>query len=115
MIFWRDRSTRACSIRERKPDVPVVPKRTADFIFIRYIGHPEIEFNSPYLQEWGISHPQLQDGADVYMFCHSPNNLRPLTCVERSTHRWKGKSLLRPCPGTNWRTMIMNRDSCFRH
>ena len=48
--------------RERKPDVPVVPKRTADFIFIRYIGHPEIEVNSPYLEEWGeyvIS--QLQD------------------------------------------------------
>jgi uncharacterized protein YecE (DUF72 family) len=61
--------------RERKPDVPVVPKRTADFIFIRYIGHPEVEVNDPYLKEWGdyvIS--QLQDGADVYMFCHSPNN-----------------------------------------
>jgi len=62
--------------RERKPDVPVVPKRTADFLFIRYIGHPEIEVNTPYLQEWGdyfIS--QLHDEADVYMFCHSPNNL----------------------------------------
>jgi uncharacterized protein YecE (DUF72 family) len=61
--------------RERKPDVPVVPKRTSDFIFVRYIGHPEIEVNEPYLKEWGdyvIS--QLQDDADVYMFCHSPNN-----------------------------------------
>lgn len=61
--------------RERKPDVPVVPKRTSDFIFVRYIGHPEIEVNEPYLKEWGdyvIS--QLHDGADVYMFCHSPNN-----------------------------------------
>ncbi|HET9912061.1 MAG TPA: DUF72 domain-containing protein [Anaerolineales bacterium] len=62
--------------RERKPDVPVVPKRTSDFVFIRYIGHPEIEVNDPYLKGWGeyfIS--QLQEGADVYMFCHSPNNL----------------------------------------
>jgi uncharacterized protein YecE (DUF72 family) len=61
--------------RERKPDVPVVPKRTADFIFVRYIGHPKIEVNHPYLNDWGdyfIS--QLRDGADVYMFCHSPNN-----------------------------------------
>jgi uncharacterized protein YecE (DUF72 family) len=61
--------------RERKPDIPVVPSRTADFIFVRYIGHPEIEINEPYLTEWGdyfIS--QLRDGADVYMFCHSPNN-----------------------------------------
>jgi len=62
--------------RERKPDVPVVPKRTADFIFVRYIGHPEIESNNPYLKEWGNYFiRQLQEGADVYMFCHSPNNL----------------------------------------
>jgi uncharacterized protein YecE (DUF72 family) len=61
--------------RERKPDIPVVPQRTADFVFVRYIGHPEVEVNEPYLAEWGdyfIS--QLRDGADVYMFCHSPNN-----------------------------------------
>ena len=62
--------------RERKPDVPVVPKRTSDFIFVRYIGHPEIEVNNPYLNEWGNYFiPQLLEGADVYMFCHSPNNL----------------------------------------
>jgi uncharacterized protein YecE (DUF72 family) len=62
--------------RARKPDVPVIPKRTSDFIFVRYIGHPEIEVNDPYLKEWGNYFiPQLQEGADVYMFCHSPNNL----------------------------------------
>jgi len=61
--------------RERKPDVPVVPKRTSDFIFVRYIGHPEIEANNLYLEEWANYFiPQLQQGADVYMFCHSPNN-----------------------------------------
>jgi uncharacterized protein YecE (DUF72 family) len=61
--------------RERKPDVPVIPKRTADFIFVRYIGHPEIEVNQPYLDEWSdyfIS--QLQVEADIFMFCHSPSN-----------------------------------------
>ena len=62
--------------RERKPDIPVVPKRTADFIFVRYIGHPDIEVNTLYLKEWGNYFiPRLQEGADVYMFCHSPNNL----------------------------------------
>jgi uncharacterized protein YecE (DUF72 family) len=61
--------------RERKPDVPVLPQRTADFIFIRYIGHPEIQVNQPYLREWSdYLITQLRDGADVYMFCHSPNN-----------------------------------------
>ena len=68
--------------RERKPDVPVVPQRTADFIFIRYIGHPEIESNSLYLKEWGdYVIQQLREGADVYMFCHSPNNFAaPFLC-----------------------------------
>jgi len=70
--------------RERKPDVPVVPKRTSDFHFIRYIGHPQIEFNRPYLLEWAdhiIS--QLREDADIYMFCHSPNNLAaPWLCRE---------------------------------
>ncbi len=68
--------------RERKPDVPVVQQRTSDFIFVRYIGHPEIEVNTPYLNEWSeyfIS--QLRDGADGYMFCHSPNNFAaPYLC-----------------------------------
>ena len=30
---------------ERKPDVPVNPTRTTDFVFIRYIGHPDLQFN----------------------------------------------------------------------
>jgi len=62
--------------RERKPDIPVVPKRTADFLFVRYIGHPEVESNNAYLKEWGNYFiPPLKEGADVFMFCHSPNNL----------------------------------------
>jgi uncharacterized protein YecE (DUF72 family) len=70
--------------RERKPDVPVVPKRTADFLFVRYIGHPELKFNMEFLDEWGsyfIS--QMNDGADVFAFCHSPDNLiAPYLCRE---------------------------------
>jgi len=68
--------------RERKPDLPVMPQRTADFIFIRYIGHPEIERNASYLESWGeyvIRH--LREGADVFMFCHSPDNFAaPYLC-----------------------------------
>ena len=61
--------------RERKPDIPVVAERTADFVFIRYIGHPELDVNDPYLKEWGeYAIKQLRQDADVYMFCHSPNN-----------------------------------------
>jgi uncharacterized protein YecE (DUF72 family) len=62
--------------RERKPDVPVVPRRTTDFVFIRYIGHPDLNFNAPLLKEWAeYLSTQLREGADAYVFCHSPENL----------------------------------------
>ncbi len=70
--------------RKRKPDVPVVPKRTSDFVFVRYIGHPHLETNFPWLDEWtDYFSSQLKEGADVYVFCHSPNNLAaPYLCRE---------------------------------
>ena len=70
--------------RERKPDVPVVPKRTSDFVFVRYIGHPEMEINRPLLEEWGkYFSSQMKTGADVFMFCHTPDNLiAPYLCRE---------------------------------
>jgi uncharacterized protein YecE (DUF72 family) len=73
--------------RERKPDVPVIPERTADFIFIRYIGHPQETYNMAFLAEWAdylVS--QLQEGADAYVFCHSPDNMvAPYLC--RNLHQ----------------------------
>jgi len=70
--------------RERKPDVPVVPKRTSDFVFVRYIGHPDMEINRPFIEEWGSYFAkQIISGADVYMFCHSPDNMiAPYLCRE---------------------------------
>jgi len=79
--------------RERKPDVPVVPKRTSDFIFVRYIGHPHMEVNASLLDEWGdYFSSELQAGADVFMFCHSPDNLvAPFLC--RELHRRVAKEV----------------------
>jgi uncharacterized protein YecE (DUF72 family) len=70
--------------RERKPDVPVAPKRTSDFVFVRYIGHPDMEINRPFIEEWGsYFSEQVKSGADVYMFCHSPDNMiAPYLCRE---------------------------------
>jgi uncharacterized protein YecE (DUF72 family) len=70
--------------RERKPDVPVVPKRTSDFIFVRYIGHPDMEINRPFVDEWGgYFSSQIKTGVDVYIFCHSPDNMiAPHLCRE---------------------------------
>jgi uncharacterized protein YecE (DUF72 family) len=70
--------------RERKPDVPVILERTADFVFIRYIGHPQLAYNLALLDEWAdylVS--QLREGASAYVFCHSPDNMiAPNLCRE---------------------------------
>jgi len=70
--------------RENKPDVPVVPKRISDFIFLRFIGHPELAQNIEYINEWvDYLVPQMQQNADVFIFCHSPDNLiAPEICRE---------------------------------
>jgi len=73
--------------RARKPDVPILPERTADFVFIRYIGHPQTEINIPFVDEWSdYLVAQLRTGADAYVFCHSPVNLAaPWLCREFHT------------------------------
>lgn len=79
--------------RENKPDVPVVPKRTSDFVFVRYIGHPDLEINRPLLEEWGnYFAAQLKSSTDVYVFCHAPDNMvAPTLC--RVLHQNVGKTV----------------------
>lgn len=59
--------------RTRKPDVPLQPIVTSDFGLIRFISHPQSQFNQIFLQEWAqqISH-WLQDGKTIYFFVHCP-------------------------------------------
>jgi uncharacterized protein YecE (DUF72 family) len=73
--------------RERKPDIPAIPKRTADFVFVRYIGHPHMEINRPLLGEWAdYLALHINAGADGFAFCHSPENMvAPQLC--RELHR----------------------------
>jgi uncharacterized protein YecE (DUF72 family) len=70
--------------RRQKPDVPVMPERTTDFIFVRYIGHPQMTINGPLIGEWAdYIAAQLWDGSDAYVFCHSPESLAaPFLCRE---------------------------------
>lgn len=70
--------------RRRKPNVPVLPERTTDFLFVRYIGHPKIDMNDALLDEWaGYLASQIEQGAEPYVICHSPENLTaPWLCRE---------------------------------
>ncbi len=59
--------------RERKPDLPVQVAITTDFTFLRYIGHPRIEINDPFLDTWAEYLAQwLRQEITPYVFCHSP-------------------------------------------
>lgn len=100
--------------RERKPDLPVVPKRTTDFVFVRYIGHPEVEINRPLLEEWSrYFSSQLITGADVFVFCHSPGNLAaPYLC--RALHQAISKDLrISPLPWDDIQPNATEQPSLF--
>ena len=59
--------------RERKPHLPVHVSITANFAFVRYIGHPTMENNQPFLEEWAKLVGQwLTESMAVYVFCHCP-------------------------------------------
>ena len=100
--------------RERKPDVPVVPKRTSDFVFVRYIGHPDMEINRPFIEEWGsYFSEQVKSGANVYMFCHSPDNMiAPYLCRELYTSVAKDVSIT-PLPWDEIKPDIPKQPSLF--
>lgn len=70
--------------REKKPDVPVFQERTADFIFLRFIGHPELEHNFSMMDEWvDYLVREMKQDANVFVFCHTPDNLAaPEICHE---------------------------------
>ncbi len=68
-----DEATRVA--QQRKPNVPVRFTRTAPFAFVRYISHPQVERNGPWLDEWaGRAAEWLAAGDDVFFFCHNKND-----------------------------------------
>ncbi len=73
--------------RERKPDVPLLPERAASFVFVRYIGHPRMDVNVQYLDEWADRLAGwLKEGAQACVFCHCPDETQsPQIC--RELHR----------------------------
>lgn len=90
---------RLLQARQRKPDVPVLPEQTTPFVFLRYIGHPQMEANQPFIKEWGeYLAGRLKAGASAYVFCHCPDErLDPWLC--RAFHQEiSGRVALPPLP-----------------
>ena len=70
--------------QERKPDVPLLPERTASFAFVRYIGNPDVLANAPLLDEWADRMAGwLKEDATIFAFCHCPDETySPQICRE---------------------------------
>jgi uncharacterized protein YecE (DUF72 family) len=100
--------------RDRKPDVPVFLERTADFIFLRFIGHPELEQNFPMIDEW-VEYlvKEMEQGATAFVFCHSPENLTaPEIC--REFHRRIATRLdISPLPWNEIKSGVPEQPSLF--
>lgn len=85
--------------RLRKPNLPVMPERTADFVFVRYIGHPQLPLNVALLDEWSAYlTKELRHGADAYVICHSPDNLTAPWLCRTLYARVAEQSVLPPLP-----------------
>ncbi len=57
----------------RKPKVPVQFSVTAPFSLIRFIAHPDLPVNQPFMEEWVTQIQQwLETGTQIYFFVHCP-------------------------------------------
>jgi len=81
--------------RERKPNLPLQIVTTTDFAFVRYIGHPKMQVNAPFLDSWVQQCEQwLTQGLTLYVFCHCPfEEHSPYICLELYQRLTKAISL----------------------
>lgn len=57
----------------KKPQLPLNPIITADFTLVRFISHPQQQYNELFLSEW-VSHIDnwLNQAKKIYFFVHCP-------------------------------------------
>jgi uncharacterized protein YecE (DUF72 family) len=78
-IYTGDDDPQLASER-KKPQLPVQFSVTAPFSLIRFISHPNLAVNLPFMEEWAVQIKQwLEQGTRVYLFVHCPTE-------ERSPH-----------------------------
>ena len=57
----------------RKPKVPLQIEATADFVIVRYIGHPNLARNQDYLSRWVKQVKRwIAEEKQIYFFIHCP-------------------------------------------
>jgi uncharacterized protein YecE (DUF72 family) len=83
----------------RKPRVPLQPVTTARFTLVRYIGHPDPQFNHTYLKAWAEQVQQwLQQNQQIYFFVHCPVEQRSPSTARQFHHLLTQQLLTLPQP-----------------
>lgn len=62
--------------QSKKPKVPARPAALTQFPQVRFIGHPVLEANDPFLAQWVAKVAGwIEEGRTPYVFLHTPDNL----------------------------------------
>ncbi|MCQ3001834.1 DUF72 domain-containing protein [Pseudomonas syringae] len=62
--------------QSKKPKVPARPAALTQFPQVRFIGHPVLEANDPFLVQWVTKVAAwIEEGRTPYVFLHTPDNL----------------------------------------
>ncbi|MEM9816937.1 MAG: DUF72 domain-containing protein, partial [Cyanobacteria bacterium P01_D01_bin.6] len=71
--------------------LPLQPLITTDFTLVRYISHPDLNFNESYILGW-VPHlvEWLSQGKTVYLFIHCPDEARSPTIARYFYDTLKG-------------------------
>ncbi|MEM8542650.1 MAG: DUF72 domain-containing protein [Cyanobacteria bacterium P01_H01_bin.119] len=89
--------------QRRKPRVPLQPILTTNFTLVRYIGHPSIAVNQPYLNSWVPRIAEwLTRGTQVYAFFHCPAEVCSPSIAWSFYQTLKHDSRLPDLPDLSW-------------
>ncbi|KAB0485105.1 Uncharacterized conserved protein YecE, DUF72 family [Pseudomonas reinekei] len=74
--------------QSKKPRVPPRPAAFTQFPQVRFIGHPELEANDPFLLPWVEKIAQwIEEGRTPYIFLHTADNLLAAKLAQRFHRR----------------------------
>lgn len=63
--------------QSKKPKVPLRPAAMTQFPQVRFIGHPLLEANDPFLAPWVSKVAEwIEEGRTPYVFLHTPDNIQ---------------------------------------
>jgi hypothetical protein len=70
--------------QSKKPRVPTRPAAFTQFPQVRFIGHPELEANDPFLVPWVAKIAEwIEEGRTPYIFLHTADNVMAAKLAQR--------------------------------